>query len=97
MKPPTPPLNIGARVDDIDWERLLDGVGVIYSVSNLKRCTVHSIKHVVFPASEGVIVKYCLNLSLMMDPVRQYGVTISLSSFLFAHSNALKRPIHIGR
>ncbi|HEY0563328.1 MAG TPA: hypothetical protein VGD04_08370 [Methylophilus sp.] len=53
--------NVGDRFDDIGWERL-DGVGVIYSVKNPKRYTVHSIKHLVFQNQGELIIKYCLNL-----------------------------------
>lgn len=54
-------VNIGDRFDDIGWERL-DGVGVIYSLENPKRYTVHSIKHLVLQNKDDLIIKYCLNL-----------------------------------
>jgi len=60
-------VNIGDRFDDIGWKRL-DGVGVIYSVKNPKRYTVHSIKHLVLKSQNKLIIKYCLNLQPFDGP-----------------------------
>lgn len=60
-------VNVGDRFDDAGWDRL-DGVGVIYSANNPKRYTVHSIKHLVFPSIDGLIVKYCINLEPFSGP-----------------------------
>ncbi|MEQ1558629.1 MAG: hypothetical protein ABL933_06760 [Methyloglobulus sp.] len=54
-------VNIGDRFDDTGWERL-DGDGVIASAEKPKRYTVHSIKHLIIPSVDGLIVKYCLNI-----------------------------------
>ncbi|MCK9609206.1 MAG: hypothetical protein M0R33_22450 [Methylomonas sp.] len=60
-------VNIGDRFDDVGWERL-DDVGILYSIEKPKRYTVHSIKHLVFPNSGGLAVKYCLNLEPYSGP-----------------------------
>jgi hypothetical protein len=54
-------VNIGDRFDDTGWERL-DGVGRIASPEKPKQYKVHSIKHLIIPSADGLIVKYCLNL-----------------------------------
>lgn len=60
-------VNVGDRFDDIGWERL-DGVGVIHSIENPKRYTVHSIKHLVLQSQGDLIIKYCLNLQPFSGP-----------------------------
>jgi hypothetical protein len=64
---PFHPATVGERFDDIGWNRL-DGVGVIASPGHPRRYTVHSIKHLVYPATQGLVVKYCLNLSPFDGP-----------------------------
>jgi hypothetical protein len=54
-------VNVGDRFDDTGWERL-EGVGVIASTEKPKHYTVHSIKHLIIPNADRLIVKYCPNL-----------------------------------
>ncbi len=58
---------VGERFDDAGWDRL-DGVGIIASPDRPMRYTVHSIKHLVYSEAEGLIVKYCLNLTPFEGP-----------------------------
>ena len=54
-------VNIGDRFDDTGWERL-DGIGIIASPEQPRRYKVDSVKHLILPNEDWLIVKYCLNL-----------------------------------
>lgn len=60
-------VHAGDRFDDTGWERL-DGVGVIASLEQPRRYTVHSVKHLILPSVDRLIVKYCLNLEPYTGP-----------------------------
>lgn len=60
-------VNVGDRFDDSGWERL-DGIGVIASPEQPRRYTVHSVKHLILPSADRLIVKYCLNLEPYTGP-----------------------------
>jgi len=60
-------VNIGDHFDDTGWERL-DGVGIIASLEHPKRYTVHSIKHLIVPSVDKLVMKYCLNLKPYIGP-----------------------------
>ncbi len=58
---PFMPAAVGDRYDDHGWDRL-DGVGIIASVDNPKRYTVHSIKHTLVKQESVLLIQYWLNL-----------------------------------
>lgn len=60
-------VHAGDRFDDTGWERL-DGVGVIASLEQPRRYSVHSVKHLILPSADRLIVKYCLNLEPYTGP-----------------------------
>ena len=64
---PFPPAHVGDRFDDIGWNRL-DGIGVIASIKEPIRYTVHSIKHLVVEQGDTLVISYCLNLQPHRGP-----------------------------